>query len=357
MKIIGITGPTGAGKTTALNVLRTLGAEVIDADAVYHGLLEGDKTLREALVSAFGAQILDEAGKIDRKKLSDAVYPDRLEELNAITHPVIVRAVWEKAEEAKRAGRSAAVDAAALIESGLGEKCDAVVAILAPLETRIRRIMARDGITEEYARRRALAQPSEEFYCAHSDYVLENRESDTPETFAARVETLFSALLFQRAGKAAEDVSFHTKCGRFNYRVCAVMVRRGKLLAMHDEVSPYYYLPGGRVKLHERAEDALVREVREELGVEAKIVRPLWLNQAFFTEDVKKEKFHELCLYFLTEAGGLPEESFTRREGKHTHVFEWLPFERLKDEYLYPVFIKEAVFDLPESLKLQTEYE
>lgn len=356
MKVIGITGPTGAGKTTALNVLRSLGAEVIDADAVYHELLETDETLKEALVGAFGAQLLDKMGKIDRKALSDAVYPDRLGELERITHPAILAAIDKRLETAQGEKKPAvAIDAIALIECGLAARCGAVVAVLAPLETRVRRIMARDGITEEYARRRALAQKPDGFFLEHADYVLENRACDTPETFAQRAETLFSALLFQRAGEAAEDVSFHTRQGRFNYRVCAVMVRGGKLLAMHDEVSPYYYLPGGRVKLQERAEDALVRELREELGVETCIIRPLWLNQGFFTEEVKRERFHELCLYFLTEAEGLPEESFTRREGKHTHVFEWLPLERLKDEYLYPVFIKEAVFDLPESLTLRTE--
>lgn len=358
MKIIGITGPTGAGKTTALNVLRALGAEVIDADAVYHELLETDEALKEALVAAFGTQLLDGMGKIDRRTLSNVVYPDRLEELDQITHPAVLAAIDRQIEAAKGAKRpAAAIDAIALIECGLAERCDAVAAVLAPLETRVRRIMARDGITEGYARRRALAQKPDGFFLEHADYVLENRACDTSETFVRRAETLFSALLFQRTGEAAEDVSFHTRQGRFNYRVCAVMVRGGKVLAMHDEVSPYYYLPGGRVKLQERAEDAVIREVREELGVEARIVRPLWLNQGFFTEDVKRECFHELCLYFLMEADDLPEKSFTLREGKHIHVFEWLPFERLKDEYLYPIFIKEAILNLPKSLTLRTEYQ
>ena len=196
MKVIGITGPTGAGKTTALNVLRAFGAEIIDADAVYHDLLEGSSELREALLDRFGDSILDPKGGIDRKKLSQAVYPDRLEELNALTHPIIVREVWARVEEARRAGLpAAAIDAIALMECGLGEKCDAVVAVVAPLELRIRRIMARDGIDEAYARRRALAQQSESFFRERADYVLENGESDTPETFAARAGVLFGELL------------------------------------------------------------------------------------------------------------------------------------------------------------------
>lgn len=195
MKVIGITGPTGAGKTTALNVLRALDVEVIDADGVYHELLEHDEGLKQSLVETFGAQILDGSGKIGRKALSAAVYPDGLDKLNAITHPIIVPAVWEKVEMARRAGRSAAIDAIALIECGLGERCGAVVAVLAPLEVRVGRIMARDGITEDYARRRALAQKPDSFFLESADYVLENRAGDTPGTFAVRAEALFRKIL------------------------------------------------------------------------------------------------------------------------------------------------------------------
>ena len=82
------------------------------------------------------------------------------------------------------------------------------------------------------------------------------------------------------------DISFPTAEGKFNYRVCALLLQEGKILAMQDERSPYYYLPGGRVQMGETVEQAVMREVREELGVAVEIQRPLWLNQAFFTEDV-----------------------------------------------------------------------
>ena len=198
MKTIGITGPTGAGKTTALNALRELGVEIIDADAVYHQLLAESWELKKALVSAFGSGILDKDGQVDRRALAQAVYPDRLLELNAITHPVVVDEVECQIARAEEKGYpGVAIDAIALVESGLARRCDAVVAILAPLELRIRRIMARDGIDEAYARRRALAQKEEAFFRTNSQYVLENGPEDTPESFGERARNLFERILGQ----------------------------------------------------------------------------------------------------------------------------------------------------------------
>ena len=77
------------------------------------------------------------------------------------------------------------------------------------------------------------------------------------------------------------DISFQIEAQKFNYRVCAMIISGNKILAMRDERSPYFYLPGGRVAMGETAEQAVVREVQEELGVTPKIARPLWLNQAF----------------------------------------------------------------------------
>ena len=157
------------------------------------------------------------------------------------------------------------------------------------------------------------------------------------------------------------DISFQHGDGKFNYRVCAMMIANGKILAMHDERSPYFYLPGGRVRIGETAENAVIREVQEELGVAPGIVRPLWLNQAFFTEDVDHLRYHELCLYFLMDivhtdllARG---ERFTVREGQRIHTFEWLAFDRLKDEYFYPLFLKEDIFKLPAEFSIRTEIE
>ena len=157
------------------------------------------------------------------------------------------------------------------------------------------------------------------------------------------------------------DISFNVENKKFNYRVCAMIISENKILAMHNERSPYFYLPGGRVAMGETAEQAVVREVQEELGVTPKIYRPLWLNQAFFTEDVDSLRYHELCIYFLMDISDTDllkrGNTFTLTEGRYTHTFEWLEFERLKDEYFYPIFLKKEIYNLPNELTIRTEFE
>lgn len=157
------------------------------------------------------------------------------------------------------------------------------------------------------------------------------------------------------------DISFKTEAGKFNYRVCGIILFRERILAMRDERSPYYYLPGGRVTVGETAEDAVIREIQEELALTPRIVRPLWLCQAFFSEDVNRLNYHELCLYYLLDVSDTDllsrGEAFTLTEGKHTLTFEWLRYSALKDLYFYPLFLKEKIFRLPETLTPLTTYE
>lgn len=196
-KIIGITGPTGAGKTTALNEVEKLGGEVIDCDAVYHELLESDITLQSKLEELFGP-LRGEDGAIDRKKLGAIVFgdPEKLELLNTVAQRATVAKTRELVYGCEREGRPlAAIDAIALLESGLKELCHATVAVIAPPEVRVRRIMAREGIPEDYARKRVNAQKPESFFRESCDYVLENNEDDTPETFGARALALFLTIL------------------------------------------------------------------------------------------------------------------------------------------------------------------
>ena len=142
------------------------------------------------------------------------------------------------------------------------------------------------------------------------------------------------------------DISYKYENQKFNYRVCAMIISGNKILAMHDEQSPYFYLPGGRVTMGETAEQAVVREVQEELGVTPKITRPV---------------YHELCIYFLMDISdtNLLEKgnTFTLTEGKHILTFEWLEFDRLKEEYFYPLFLKKEIYSLPDEFTIRTEIE
>lgn len=156
------------------------------------------------------------------------------------------------------------------------------------------------------------------------------------------------------------DTTFKTEEGVFNYRVCAILLQKGKILAMRDDGASYYYLPGGRVKLHEEAEAALLRELREELGITARILRPLWLNQAFYLEKEGGRRVHELCLYFLVEADKelcSRGESFDRTEEEGRHRFEWLELDRVEESDFYPLFLKKKIRELPENFTLNVEYD
>ncbi len=174
MIVIGITGPTGAGKTTVLNVLRELGGAVADCDGVYHELLSTSVPLREELAARFGPGIFDENGDLRRKELGAIVFgdPDALADLNAITHRHIVSELERRIAQAEGEGRPAiALDAVALLESGAGTLCGTTIAVTAPEELRVRRILAREGIGEDYARARVKAQKPSAWFeerCAHT---------------------------------------------------------------------------------------------------------------------------------------------------------------------------------------------
>jgi dephospho-CoA kinase len=196
MLVFGITGPTGAGKTTALRELEKLGGCVLDADVLYHEMLESNFALREELENCFGP-LTDEEGQIQRKKLGKIVFsdPDAMNNLNAITKRYLDQEIQAWLDRTRREGHpAAAVDAIRLFENGVDQFCDVTLAITAPPEVRVCRIMARENISEDYAWSRVKAQPSEEFYREKCDYVLVN-DCDTAEEFGVRAKTLLEALL------------------------------------------------------------------------------------------------------------------------------------------------------------------
>ena len=175
MTIVGITGGTGCGKTTALSVLRGMGALVIDCDEVYHKLTVSSAEMKSELCARFGD--IYSGNALDRKRLGAIVFKDEaaLGDLNAITHRYVDLEVTRRLREhAKNGGRLAAIDAIALLETHLGEMTSFNVAVTAPEEMRVRRLMLREGITEEYARLRISAQKSADYFRQNCGYVLEN---------------------------------------------------------------------------------------------------------------------------------------------------------------------------------------
>ena len=169
--IIGITGGTGCGKTTLLEEIRKLGGTVLDCDAIYHQLLKTDNAMLSAIDARFPGVV--EEGILNRKKLGAIVFSDEqaLLDLNKITHAAVKAEVLCQLESQPKL---AAIDAIGLMEGGLAELCDVTVTVTAPVEDRVRRLMKRDGISEEYARSRIAAQHDEAWFREKCHYVLEN---------------------------------------------------------------------------------------------------------------------------------------------------------------------------------------
>ena len=169
--ILGITGGTGCGKTTLLRCVAELGGLILDCDAIYHELLRTDPALLRAIEARFPGTV--ENGMLQRKKLGSLVFSDEkaLSDLNAITHGAVkAEVLWRLAGKPKLA----AIDAIALFEGGLAELCDVTVAVTAPEEARIQRLVVRDGIDRDYARRRIDAQKSASWFRENCDYFLVN---------------------------------------------------------------------------------------------------------------------------------------------------------------------------------------
>ena len=194
MKIIGITGGTGCGKTTALNELERRGALLIDCDAVYHRMLETDRPMLDEIEKYFPGAVVD--GKLDRKALGAVVFTDEeaLRDLNIITHRHInleIRRILR--EHAMNGGTLAAIDAIELFSSGLAKRCTATVGVIAGRDVRISRIMRRDGISREYAMMRVNAQRPNEYFIQKCSRVLENNGSQ--EEFIERCRKSFEEVL------------------------------------------------------------------------------------------------------------------------------------------------------------------
>ena len=195
MLVIGLTGPTGAGKGAVAAIFEGYGIPVINADRVYHELITPPSSCLQELVEAFGKEILLPDGSLNRRTLASMVFsdPSAQELLNTITHRYVMEEIKTRMERLRREGVPvAALDAPQLFEAGAHKACGAVISVLADRQTRLERIMHRDSITADAAMRRILAQKSDEFFKTHSDYIIEN--SGNIELLAPQVHRILAEL-------------------------------------------------------------------------------------------------------------------------------------------------------------------
>ena len=179
MLTVGLTGPSGAGKGVVASLFARYGVPSIDTDAVYHDLLIPPSACLDELVARFGESVLTADGRLDRKALAAVVFAagheNDLLDLNRITHRHVLDEARRQLAAYEAAGKAAVlVDAPQLYESGFDAECDYVVAVLAPRDVRLSRIVARDGLDEARAAARLDAQKDDSFFRSHADAVLVN---------------------------------------------------------------------------------------------------------------------------------------------------------------------------------------
>ncbi len=192
--IVGLTGQTGAGKSTVAAKLAAKGVYVIDGDAAAREIMVPGASVLQTLAAVFGEDILNQDGSLNRKLLASRAFANRENtlKLNRITHPVITRLVKKKIEQAEKRGeRAAVIDAAALLESGIAPLCELIAVITAPEEERLGRIMRRDKLNRSEALKRISAQLSEDWYRSHADIVL---TTFPPEKANSEVEKLIALI-------------------------------------------------------------------------------------------------------------------------------------------------------------------
>lgn len=195
MLVIGLTGPSGAGKGEVAKLFASRGIPILDADRIYHDLLIPPSPCLDALTQRFGTTILASDGTLNRRALGEIVFSDRqaLNDLNTIAHRFVMDEARKRLRELRAKGCAAAVlDAPQLFEAGAQKDCDTVVVVLAKESVRLARIMQRDDIDESRARARMRSQLSEEYFRANADHVIEN--DGTSEALHADVCALMERL-------------------------------------------------------------------------------------------------------------------------------------------------------------------
>lgn len=202
--IIGLTGQTGAGKSSVSSAFRSQGLTVIDCDEISHLVTAEGKRCLADLALEFGIGILNADGTLNRKRLGAIVFNDKekLESLNRIIFPHIIEYLDEEIDELEKKGTQAVVlDAPTLFESGMDERCDSIISVIAPLQERLNRIVVRDHLTDEEARARINSQHDDDYYISRSQQVIIN-DGDEKEL---RIKTLELINLLNRAVSARKE--------------------------------------------------------------------------------------------------------------------------------------------------------
>ena len=200
MKILGLTGPSGAGKTLFSFFLCAKGYPCINADELYHSMLNPPSTMLDAIRREFGDAFFLEDGELDRKALGKFVFSkkENLELLNATVLPLVIEKMQEIAKDYQKNGaKILVIDAPTLFEAGYDKSCNMTVSILAPADVRIERISERDEISHDDALLRTKAQKDDSFYYERSDRVIVNDSNE--DSLKKKAEALIAELLEEEA--------------------------------------------------------------------------------------------------------------------------------------------------------------
>lgn len=195
MKIIGITGSIGSGKSHVAALISEKGIPRIDTDEVYHGFVSKRSPMTEEIEKYFGGGVINPDGSLNRAELGKIVFsePEKLKLLNSLTHETVKSKVREMLAQYRKAGEKAVlVEVPLMFESGFDKECDEVVCVVADDELRLRRICERDGISEKDAKKRIKNQKDNDFYIANSSIIVYNNGS---EDISARVSSIVKTVL------------------------------------------------------------------------------------------------------------------------------------------------------------------
>lgn len=178
--VIGLTGQSGAGKTTVCRVFEESGFAIINADKIARQIMEKGLPCLEEVTECFGKEILNEDGNLNRQKLADIVFNDKekLKQLNAISYPYITSEILKRIEILNNENRKyVLLDAPTLFESRADDFCDLIISVTASEKNRTSRVAERDGITQEQIKQRFSSQHTERFFVNHSDFIIKNNKT------------------------------------------------------------------------------------------------------------------------------------------------------------------------------------